>query len=111
MDRDVAADANGGPRPSPPEAPADLVRTAESVTSHRTGPLIVDRRGRMDRDVELESGLTTALRDANGHIRAFAKILRDNTDRKVAEAARLEVSDELRRLTDVLAARTPERDR
>jgi two-component system CheB/CheR fusion protein len=35
------------------------------------------------------SGVTTALRDANGQLRGFAKVLRDNTDRQAAEAARL----------------------
>jgi two-component system CheB/CheR fusion protein len=35
------------------------------------------------------SGLTTVLRTADGHSRGYARILRDNTDRQAAEAARL----------------------
>jgi two-component system, chemotaxis family, CheB/CheR fusion protein len=47
-------------------------------------------------------GILAALYDKNGHLRGYAKVLRDNTDRKLAE-------DQLRELNETLEERVRER--
>ena len=75
----------------------------ETETAARTGTASDDRwHARQNGTRFWASGVMTALREPGGRLRGFAKVLRDNTDRKEAEAA-------LRRAKDSLEERVAER--
>ena len=66
------------------------VSDREMAVARKDGTASDDRwQARKDGTRFWASGVLTALRDAAGNVRGFAKILRDNTDRQAAEAARL----------------------
>jgi two-component system CheB/CheR fusion protein len=75
----------------------------ELLTAAREGQAADDRwHVREDGDRFWANGVLTALRDDDGTLRGFAKVLRDNTERK-------RVEDELRWLNETLEARVRER--
>jgi len=66
------------------------VPARELATAERDGTALDDRwQSRKDGARFWASGVTTALRDSVGRLRGFAKVLRDNTERQAAQAARL----------------------
>jgi len=69
---------------------ASAVPQRELATATEEGAASDDRwQARKDGSHFWASGVTTALRDPDGNLRGFAKILRDNTARRAAEATRL----------------------